>query len=123
MRQIKTVDSDLSVVEGVLQITSGRDCLRQTTEQRLSTSRGEWRYDLTHGVPFIQQIADQSDLDLIRAIYLETLLETPGIVRVEQLQLSRDPVTRELSLSGTAIGEDGSTVTFAEVKIGTPTNG
>jgi hypothetical protein len=123
VRQIETTGGDLTKDEGRLVITAGRECLAQTVRQRLQTFRGEWRYDLGHGVPFIQQIADNADLDTVRSIYREVLIETPGVAEVKTLAVSLDRTTRRLSVTGTVRGVDGSTVTFAPVSIGIPTDG
>lgn len=116
MRQLETNANDLALDEGRLSVVGGSTCLGQTIKQRLQTLRGEWRYDLTNGIP-LSLVYDKTDLDVLRAVYRECLLETPGVVSVEALSLSLDSLSRRLTITGTVRARDGSTVTFAPVRI------
>lgn len=115
--QLKTSSGDLVIDDGFLQIVSGRESLAQTIAQRLQTSRGEWRYNLSHGIPYIQVIARKAGDDLVKAIMREAILETPGVQSITRLEVTRDRVTRTLTVSGEVIGTDNVIARFAPVQI------
>lgn len=106
------------MTEGELVIVSGRDSLVQSIRRRLQTSRGEWRYDLSHGIPWLRTLGEKAPLGVIRSIVREALRETPGVLDVETVDLTRNSVTRTLTIAGRVLAEDGAPVTFAPVKIG-----
>jgi hypothetical protein len=118
-RQLQTTDAgDLEVSEGQLVIVTGKDSLAQSIGQRLKTSLGEWRYDLSNGVPYIQRLAGRTrDDSLIRAILSEVILETPGVVRIVRLELDLDPVTRIMTVGGEVQIDLGIVVPFAGVQV------
>lgn len=123
MRQLKTSGGALVIEEGRLVLTEGEECLAQVVAQRLLTVRGEWRYDLTNGIPLLDKILEKTDIEVKRAIYRECLLETEGVVSVEALILTENRQARTLSVSGTVRAVNGSTVDFGPVRIDTPTDG
>jgi hypothetical protein len=118
MRQIETDGSDLRIVEGELQIVSGEPCIAQSISQRLRTVRGEWRYDLSHGIPYLERILGKIDLSVVRSILREVVARSPGVRRVVNIDLTLDSTTRVLTVSGTAVGDTGATGPFGPVRIG-----
>lgn len=117
-RQLKiSGGSDLSITEGMLDIVSGRESLAQTITQRLRTSRGEWRYNLSYGIPYLQIIADRASDEIVREIFREVILDTPGVASITRLELSRDRTTRVLTVTGEVIGVDGVTEVFTPVVV------
>ena len=103
---------------GRLVITSGQDCIRQTCEQRMKSIRGEWIYDLSHGVPYLDRM-DTADLELIRAIFREVIAETPGVASVNRLDVTFDSRTRVVTVFSEVTGDDGVNVLLSPVHIET----
>lgn len=92
-----------------LTLTSGLEAIRQDVEQRLSLIRGEWFLDNALGFPLFQQVLVKSPvLSAIKALYRDALLETPGVVSVNALDLTFNSQTRKLKVffsASTDLGE------------------
>ncbi len=86
-------DGDLVLIEGV-------DATRQHLQISLQFFQGEWSLDLRIGVPYFQEILGKGrDLNAIRAIFREAILQTEKVTAVSDLALDYDGVTRALSVS------------------------
>lgn len=91
---------DVLFQNGDLVLIDGRDAIRQDVIQRLRSFQGEWFLDTTWGVPYFQQIFvpnyDQSKID---ALFIDTILGTPGVTQLDSYSFSIDRATRVLTIS------------------------
>jgi hypothetical protein len=107
MRQIKTSTQGVVVEEGDFVIVSGQESVRQRVEQRIRSIRGGWRYDLSHGIPYLEQLTDTADLGLVRAIFGAVIVGTPGVDSIVRMDVTRDRRLRQVTISAECRGTDG----------------
>lgn len=94
------------------------DAIRQAVVVRLRTFRGEWFLDESTGLPYFRSILVKNpNTNLVRSLYRDALLTTPGVRSVESLELALDRGTRTLRVRfaattdlGALTGEVGSTL-------------
>jgi len=99
-----TEDNDLDLVDGT-------DAIAQDVSTRLQTFLGEWYLDERIGMPYFQQILGKKPrLALVRSIYNDAILSTPGINTVNDLELDYESGTRTLRVAFRADTISGSLV-------------
>ena len=100
------VDSENPTI-GDLKLTSGQVRLTQTFKQavaqhlriRMQFFYGEWFLDVKEGIPFFERVLIKNpSLPKISNIFRRVIVETPGIVAVDNLQLTLDNATRVLTV-------------------------
>lgn len=68
--------------------------------QRVRFFAGEWFLDNTQGLPYFQQILVKNPNQYtIDGLFLYTLMNTPGVISVNQYSISINSTTRVLSIS------------------------
>lgn len=104
---------DLLVVDGDLILTAdanpaGTNNIQQNILQRLSFFLGEWFLDNTQGLPYYQQILiknpDQSKID---AIFVNSILGTPGVTQLLSYTFTPVFASRLLKVSFSALTTAG----------------
>lgn len=104
---------DLALFEGDLVLTqdadpNGTQPVLQDIIQRLSFFLGEWFLDNTVGIPWYQQILiknpDQSKVD---ALFLNTILGTPGVLQVNSYSFLVNSANRILTVKFNALSTSG----------------
>jgi hypothetical protein len=117
-----TIDAD-NPVEWDLHLTDGQITLSpdqvtgivQHIRQRLEFFRGEWFLDLREGLPYYQEILVKNPaMPRVRALFRATILETPGVVQVDRLDLSLERATRLLTVTWRASLVDGTVIDAAQ---------
>lgn len=105
--------NDLLIQNNDLVLVDGLSAIKQDILQRLRFYLGEWFLDTTKGVPYFQQILiknpDQSKID---AIFINTILNTPGVITLTAYSFDLDSVNRILNIKFTAQTTSG-TVDYA----------
>ena len=77
---------------------------------------GEWYRDQLLGVPYFEHVLIKSpNLTLVRSLWRQLILDTPGITSLVRLTESFDRTTRELRPVFSAIFEDGTVITDEDV--------
>lgn len=77
---------------------------------------GEWYRDQLLGVPYFEHVLiKRPNLTLVRSLWRQLILDTPGIARLNRLTESFDPVTRSLRPVFEAVFEDGTVITDEDV--------
>lgn len=85
--------TDLSLVTGV-------DAIKQHLKIRLWLFQGELFYDTSRGVPYYQDVLVKlPNLQIIESIFQDVILETPGVLSIDTMDLSWDRSLRLLSVS------------------------
>lgn len=101
------IEGDLRLTTGQLTLVDGNDAVRQHIANRLRFFLGEWFLDLRQGLPFYQDVLVKNpDRESVRSIFRTTILRTPGVEAVDELQLTVS-ASRVLSVSFRARLEDG----------------
>ncbi len=96
--------------------TDPQECARIKIQDQFELGLGEWFIDQTQGVPYVNGGSRQvlgvknPNLGAIRALFRSIILQTPGIVAVQELTVSYDPGTRQLSYSFAAVDDTGALV-------------
>jgi hypothetical protein len=105
---------DLLIVNGDLALTSdvnpnGTNPILQDMLTRLRMFLGEWFMDSTQGIPWFQQILvkgyDQSKVD---AIFVNSLLNTPGVLQLNSYSFSVNSSLRVLTVNFSAETTSGT---------------
>lgn len=118
MKDLDFLDGDMSLVNGDFAFVTGADEVRQRVLLRLRRQLGEWEFNVTLGVPWIEQILIRNpDLGTIRALLVREIATTPGVIRVVSLELELT-ADRKLAFTWSALVEtDSADVEFADASI------
>jgi len=93
-------NNDLVIENNELILIDGPDFVRQMLIQRLQSFLGEWFLDIEVGVPYFQDILKKDvSISKISNIFKDEILNTPGVVELQQFDLSFNELTRRLSLT------------------------
>lgn len=77
-----------TTAQNQLVLVRGQEEIRQHSAQRLRTFFGEWFLDLFIGIPYLQEIFEKGvDLNNLDSIFINEILQTPGIVRLLEFDL------------------------------------
>jgi len=113
--KLSTLDDDLDLTGEQLSIVDGDDAIVQHLLIRLRMFKGEWFLDTRVGVPYYDSILIKNpDLVVIRSIFRNAILSTPGIANLDALTTAFDAASRKLTVEFTAIKEDGGTLDFSK---------
>lgn len=109
---------DLDITNGELTIVRGDDAILQHLKIRFQFFRGEWKLDKRLGIPYYQDILVKSpDLLIVRNLFRQTILTTPGIASITKFRMELDSTTRTLSVAFTAAKDEGGTLDFSDAFI------
>ena len=98
--KLDPVTHDIDLSSGGFELVDGVDAIRQHVAIRLQFFQGEYFLDESRGVPYFTDILVKNpDLVLIRSIFRQVILETPGVISITDYQLDLDAALRELSVS------------------------
>lgn len=105
---IDTTTGRLTVADGGFADCSGVEAIRQHVWLRLQIFLGECVYDVTLGVPWIQEVvAAGTAPERIATIFRETILGTPGITSITKGPILSVSSDRRATLSFTATTDEG----------------
>ena len=84
-----------------LVLATGQEEIRQHSAQRLRTFFGEWFLDIFLGLPYFEEIFEkQVDTNNIDSIFINEILQTPGIIRLLSFDLDiPDLASRQMALN------------------------
>ncbi len=106
-------NGDIAIENNTFVIIDGDEAIVQHLKFRLQFFKGEFFLNTKLGIPYYQDIfVKNANLVLIRNIFREGILETPGIAELEVFNLDFDGETRRLKLYFVASKTDGGTITF-----------
>ncbi len=98
-------------VNGDMVMTTEDQSLPQRIKQKLLSFRGEWVFDESRGLPFIQEILIKDyDLSRIEAIYLQELKNIDGIAEILVFDIGVDDKTRKLSIGIQVLTDTNTTI-------------
>lgn len=95
-----------------LVFVSGAQQVIQSIKARAQIYKGSWRYDLTKGVPYFQEIlVGGPEVELVRRRFYDLIAETPGVVTVKSLVIRLDGASQTVFVDFAAVITDGSVAT------------
>jgi hypothetical protein len=90
---------DLVIEPFDLKLVSGIDLIRQRLKQRLLTIRGEWFLNQEIGLPWFAEINAKGTPEArIRALLIEQITETEGVLTLDAFELDYNSRTRTMLL-------------------------
>jgi len=94
-----TTDGDLDFSTGDLILLEHPDDIAQHLRIRLRFFLGEWFLDQRIGIPYFEKILIKNPNEaVIRSIYRDVILTTPGVEALRSLELSYDEILRKLTV-------------------------
>jgi hypothetical protein len=94
-------NDDLLIENNDLVLVDGLDAIAQDMQTRLQIFQGEWFLDTRIGVPWFQKILGSKSRSLVvKSVIRKSILTTPGILNILDLNFEFDGTTRTLSVSG-----------------------
>lgn len=115
---INKTTGDLDLVAGQLVIIEGQEEIKQHLEQRLRTFLNEWFLDLSIGLPYFEEVLKkQVNTNAIDSIFIDEILQCPGVIRILDFNIDLNKSTRELQITGEFETIDGS-VEFSVMGVG-----
>ena len=108
-------DGSYAVEDGDFVLLTGADAIRQHIQIRLRFFRGEWHLNPEEGIPYYSQILTKTmSLGAIESLFRETVAGTPGVSKIQSLNLTYNENTRHLSVSFSALVDEDITLVFEE---------
>ena len=105
---IQLLDDDIAFVDNKLNMVSGIDEMVQKIDNCLNSYEGDWFYDLTLGVPYLQKIFIKGVSDAeVEAIFTSYIARIKGVVNILQFDIDLDKSTRVLKLTTKIQTTDG----------------
>jgi hypothetical protein len=102
---------DLDTSTGAFVTLTGPEYAAQKIRQRFKLILGEWFLDTTKGVPWFEEVLIKNpNLELIKSLFRDEILNVPGITGVVQIESMYTPSIRTLSLAYVATYQTGATV-------------
>lgn len=118
--QLDLVTHDVLVTDD-LQLVAGGAAIAQAVKIRLLFFKEEWFLDLDQGMPYWQEIlGKKTTASVLRSIFRDQILDTPGILELPTLSLAFNGSSRELAMSfkaTTDLGELNVEATDLEVTV------
>ena len=94
---------DLVIDKHNIQVVSEATCVRQRLLTKLRLFRGEYRFDITQGVDYFEEVNVKSpNLSRVASIFKAIINEDPEIVALTSFSLQVESTTRELKIAFTA---------------------
>jgi len=109
----QTPDGDLALTSGKLTLlTEDADVVAVNLFNRFRLFLGEWFLDTRVGIPYIPQVlgVKNPDLRVIAQLFRRIILNTPGVIGLENVDVAFDRGVRNLSYSFLAKAKDGRTI-------------
>lgn len=117
------VEGDLDIQNGQLVLvgdlfaTQQRE-IKEHIEQRLRTFFGEWFLDTTLGIPYLEEVFTKPvDVSFIESLFIQEILETPGVVRIQDFNMDLDKETRNLIVTPLRIESTAGVINFETLEI------
>lgn len=118
--KLDTDDWNYVLIEGQdLATVSGIDAIEQHLRQRLQFFRGEYKHDLTRGIPYHDEFFKKNPNPIVMdSILKDVILETPGVIELLSFQLDLDESTRILSVTFKVDTDSGILDYTKEISLG-----
>lgn len=108
-------DGDMCMGHGSADyIENTPEAVAQNVMTRLSLWSGQWFIDTDEGTPYLQEILGKHDA--VDLLIKQRILETPGVIQIEQFEAIFDPDTRRLSITAEIDTEYGKTTVNGDIQ-------
>ena len=105
---LDTTTGDLIFVGGDLVLNAALESIRQNLQSRISFFLGEWFLDVDDGLPYYQEVLKKNpDPVVLDGVFKFVILATPGVLGLDEFDMSLDTSAREFKLSFKARCTDG----------------
>jgi len=117
------VNGDIDVVDGQLVLVGEQYAtqlreIEEHLEQRLRTVQGEWFLERTIGLPYFDEIFTKpSNIQLIEALFIQEILDTPGVIRLLEFNMDLNKQTRTLFFPQLKIQATSGVIDFAGFEV------
>lgn len=109
------VVGDLHLEGGQLHFWDGQEAHLQKALMLLKFVKGEWFLNVDEGVPYFTHVfVHNPNLRVIRQLFKQALLATPGSKSVKSLNLSLDRPSRGLTITFELVFDDGTVLSSAD---------
>ncbi len=106
------VQHDIELSNERMTLVDGNEAIAQHLRVRLQFFLGEWFLDISEGIPFFREVFTKiTSQTVVRSIFRQVIVETPGISQVSEFNFQYNPLTREANLQFDAVLDDGTTLT------------
>lgn len=96
----QTSDGDYSFGNGQLDFyNNSADGVAQAIKTRLLLWLGEWYLDITVGTPWLEGVLGKQTDATRESVLRKEILDTEGVVAIEEFTMIKDPNARHLSVS------------------------
>lgn len=103
-----TTNDDIDLSTGDIVLLEGVEAIEQHLLIRLRFFLGEWMLNRTLGIPYFEEILKKApDPNLVKSIFRETILATPGVLRINSFSATLEAETRKLTIDFEALTEEG----------------
>lgn len=121
MSDIALLDGDIMLTRGPtgdqdeITLVTGAEAVAQHLTIRLRHFLGEWEMNTLEGIPFFRDIFVKApDLSLVRDIFRQAIIGTPGVVSVEEISVNIDTATRTAAITFRCTFEDGTVLDYTD---------
>lgn len=102
---------DIVLVDNDLQLVEGDDELRQRVEFKLEFFQGDFRPDISFGIPYYGRVFGRGvNVPDLYGIFVDAIQTEQGISYVERLDINIDAQTRVLMVDGAARATSGAEI-------------
>lgn len=109
-----TANGDLDISGKRLNLATGEAAIEQQLRIRLRFFLEEFFLDTRQGIPFYRDILVKNpNLRLVRSLFKEAIETTPGIISLDELDLSIATAQRTLTVSFIATMDTGAELVFS----------
>ena len=104
---------------------NAQQCAAIKLQDMFALGLGEWFINVLEGVPYVGTILGlkNPNINAIRSLFRSIILQAPGIVSVQELNVTLDPRTRRLAYDFVAIDNTGAQVVGGDTPFYVSTTG
>ncbi len=116
LKQTPSASQDIFFDAGQIAFVVDKDYTAQRIKTRLQVFYGEWKYDTSQGVPWIEEVLIKpANLVTIQAIIKNTIINTPTVTSITSYQDNFNRSTRGYSVTFTVTSENGNITDSATI--------
>lgn len=102
---------DLELANGTTRVSKDGEYAKQRVSVSLDFFLGEWFLDTKQGMPYFRDVLLKNpNGDTVRSVFKRRILQTPGIVSADKLDVKLDSAARLASIDFEATYKDGTTI-------------
>ena len=91
-------DGDIDLTGARLTLVSGPEELAQRIRLRLGLNRGEDPFDVSQGIPWLPDLAENASPEVLRSLIVSELESCPGVYTIDRVDVTFDRAQRRASV-------------------------